>query len=205
MKTAVLLSYKGLGTNLLHLAYCHEIAKRFGPITIITICKNLEQALIEDPLINEVIYLDKYYKKFFDIFSLSKLLKKINISNLFIYYPSLRYLLASKIAGIKNIYYYPVFTKKNLHLVKAAKEFTEKTLKIKNCPTETELFINQKRKEENIKKIDKTKKNIILGVGSSGPTTRWGANNFINLIEKLNINDNYFYYLKIYNLFLQFY
>ena len=58
MKTAVLLSYKGLGANLLHLSYCHEIAKRFGPISIITLCKNLEEALIKDPLVKEVIYLE---------------------------------------------------------------------------------------------------------------------------------------------------
>jgi hypothetical protein len=51
MKTAILLSYKGLGANLLHLSYCHEIAKKIGPVTIITLCKNLEQAISKDPLI----------------------------------------------------------------------------------------------------------------------------------------------------------
>ena len=28
--TGIFLSYKGLGTNILHLSYCHEIAKRDG-------------------------------------------------------------------------------------------------------------------------------------------------------------------------------
>ena len=41
MRTCVYLSYKGLGANLLHLAYCHEIAKKYGPITILTLCANL--------------------------------------------------------------------------------------------------------------------------------------------------------------------
>ena len=45
MKTVVLLSYTGLGSNLLHLSYCHQIAKKFGPVTIITLCENLSQAL----------------------------------------------------------------------------------------------------------------------------------------------------------------
>ena len=58
MKTGILLSYKGLGSNLLHLSYCHEIAKKYGPVTIITLCKNLEQALSDDPLIKEIIFLD---------------------------------------------------------------------------------------------------------------------------------------------------
>ena len=62
MKTAVLLSYTGLGSNLLHLSYCHQIAKKFGPVTIITLCENLSQALSKDPLVREVIYLKQYYK-----------------------------------------------------------------------------------------------------------------------------------------------
>ena len=28
MKTAILLSYTGIGSNLLHLSYCHQIAKK---------------------------------------------------------------------------------------------------------------------------------------------------------------------------------
>ena len=75
MKTGIFLSYIGLGSNLLHLTYCHQIAKKYGPVSVVTICKNLEQALEDDPLIKEVIYIDNYYKKFFDIFKLSKLLK----------------------------------------------------------------------------------------------------------------------------------
>ena len=50
MKTCVYLSYKGLGANLLHLAYCHEIARKYGSVTIITLCNNLEAALKDDPL-----------------------------------------------------------------------------------------------------------------------------------------------------------
>ena len=103
MKTAVILSYKGLGANLLHLTYCHEIAKKFGPITIITLCKNLEEVLSKDPLIKKIIYLDKYYKKFLDIFNLSNFLKKLQLENIFIFYPSFRYFIASKIAKINSM------------------------------------------------------------------------------------------------------
>jgi len=186
MKTAVLLSYKGLGSNLLHLVYCHELAKKFGPITVITLCKNLEQVISKDPLIKEVIFLDKYNKKFLDIINLSKFLKKLDLNNIFIYYPSIRYFIASKFAGIKNIYTYPLFKKKNLHLVSAAKEFTESSIQIKNCPTETNIFIDKNDLEKIYQNIDINKKKILLGIGSSGPTTRWGSHNFINLIKKLN-------------------
>lgn len=195
MKTAVFLSYKGLGANLLHLSYCHEIAKKFGPVTIITLSDKLKSAISSDPHISEVIYLEKYHKKFFDIWHLGIFLKKLNLDNIFIYYPSFRYFIASKIANIKNVYCYPLFKKKNLHLVDAAKKFTEKSLNIDNCSTETNLYIDKKKQKEFLNKINRNKKNIMLGVGSSGPTTRWGSENFINLIKKLNKNNDYFFFL----------
>jgi len=195
MKTAVILSYKGLGANLLHLTYCHEIAKKYGPITIITLCKNLEEALSKDPLIKEILYLDKYYKKVFDIFNLSNFLKKLQLENIFIFYPSFRYFIASKIAKINNVHCYPLFKKKKLHLVNAAKKFTEQSLKIENCSTETNLYIDKQKQKEAINKINQDKKNIILGIGSSGPTTRWGSKNFINLIKKLDQKLDCFFFL----------
>ena len=194
MKTGILLSYKGIGSNLLHLSYCHEIANKFGPVTIITLCKNLQPILSEDPLIKEVICLENYYKKFLHIYKLSRIFKKMNLDNLFIYYPSIRYFIAGKISGIKNVYTYS-FSKKNLHLVNAAKTFTEKNLKIENCPTETKIFISQKKRELVLKEINKNKKNIIIGAGSSGPTTKWGELNFINLINKLNERKDCFFYI----------
>ena len=140
MKTGIYLSYIGLGANLLHLSYCHQIAKKYGPVTIITLCKNLKEALADDPLIEDVYYLDKYHKKLLDIFNLSKILKQFHFQNLLIYYPSFRLYFAAKIAGIDNIWSYKSNNKKNLHLVKSAKELTENFLDIDNCPTETNFF-----------------------------------------------------------------
>ena len=71
MRVGIFLSYKGLGSNLLHLAYCHEIAKIYGPVSLVTICKNLKETLEGDPLIKEVIYIEKYYKKLSDTLKLS--------------------------------------------------------------------------------------------------------------------------------------
>lgn len=192
MKTGIFLSYKGLGANLLHLSYCHQIAKKFGPVKLITLCPNLNKLLEDDPAFSEIIYLDKFHKRFFDLFKLSNFLKKYNFENIFIFYPSLRHYLSCKIAGIKNIYQYPLFKKKNLHLVEAAKDFTEKSLNIKNCPTESKIVVNnlkaQKYKNNDLKKI-------VLGISSSGPTTKWGYDNFTSLIKELNKLDNFHFYL----------
>ena len=192
MKTGIFLSYKGLGANLLHLSYCHQIAKKFGPVSLITLCPNLDKVLKDDPSFKEVIYLNKFHRKLFDLFKLSNFIKKFNFENIFIFYPSVRHYLSSKLAGIKNIYHYPLLNKKNLHLVEAAKKFTENSLNIENCPTETKILINhsklEKYKTNNLKKI-------ILGISSSGPTTKWGYGNFIKLIKKLNQLDDFYFYL----------
>ena len=123
---------------------------------------------------------------------LSGFLKQLSLDNIFIFYPSIRHYLSSKLAGIKNIYHYPLFKKKNLHLVHAAKKFTEKSLNIENCPTETKIVIDRSKIEKY--KINNLKK-IILGISSSGPTTKWGYENFTKLIKKLNEIDNFYFYL----------
>ena len=194
MKTGIYLSYVGLGANLLHLSYCHQVAKKNGPVTIITLCKNLEAALADDPLIEKVFYIDQYHKKFIDILNLAKVLKSFNFKNLLIFYPSIRLYLSAKIAGIKNIKIYNSFKKKNLHLVKAAKKLTEDFLKINDCPTETSFFIN-KEKLNKINKEFENKFKMVIGAGSSGPTTRWGSKNFSELINQLNKSDDYFFFL----------
>ena len=193
MKTGIYLSYIGLGANLLHLSYCHQIAKKHGPVTIITLCKNLKEALVDDPLIEKVYYLDKYQKKFIDILKLSKILKEFNFQNFLIFYPSLRIYLAAKIAGIKSIWSYKFFKKKNLHLIDAAKSLTKTFLKIDSCLTETNFFIKDERILNVNRELNNNSFRIVIGAGSSGPTTRWGSNNFARLINNLNDTGDFFF------------
>ena len=192
MKTGIFLSYKGLGANLLHLSYCHEIGKKFGPVSLITLNNKVNEVLKFDNNFNEIIHLKKFHKKFIDIFKLAKFIKELNLNQIFIFYPSLRYYLACKIAGINKIYCYPLLKKNNLHLVQAAKKFTENSLKIKDCPTETRIFIDNNNlgisKNNNLK-------TITLGIGSSGFATKWGYKNYANLINKLNTKYDLNFYL----------
>ena len=192
MKTAIFLSYKGLGSNLLHLSYCHQISKKFGPLKLITLNNKINQILKFDHHFDEVIYIDNYYKKTTDIFKLAGFFNKLKLDQIFIFYPSARYFLASKIAGIKKIHHYPLFIKNKLHLVEAAKKFTERVINISQCPTETKIYVDK----ENLG-INKNNnfKSIILGIGSSGPTTKWGYEKYINLINYLNERYNLNFYL----------
>ena len=102
---------------------------------------------------------------------------------------------AAKIAGIDNIWSYKSKNKKNLHLVKSAKELTENFLNIDNCLTETNFFIDKDRITKVKDELNNNSYKIVIGAGSSGPTTKWGEKNYINLINKLNLQDNYFFYI----------
>ena len=195
MKSCIYLSYKGLGANLLHLAYCHEIAKKYGPVTIITLCGNLEAALKDDPLIEKIIFINKYHKRFIDILKLKKLLDTFNFDQIFIFYPSLRIYLASILSNIKKVFCYPLLKKNKLHLVDVAKKFTEESLGINNCNTEANFFIKKDKIENINKNLDSKKFKIIIGAGSSGITTKWGAKNFYRLINKLNDNGDYHFFI----------
>ena len=195
MKTCIYLSYKGLGANLLHLSYCHEIAKKYGSVTIITLCNNLEVALKDDPLIEKVVFISEYHKRFIDVLKLKKFLNTFNFDQIFIYYPSLRIYLASILSNIKKVNSYPIFKKKNLHLIEAAKKFTERSLGIINCPTETKFFIKEDKIKEINKNFDTHKFRIVIGAGSSGLTTRWVTRNFCDLINKLNHSGDYLFFI----------
>ena len=195
MNVGIFLNYIGLGSNLLHLSYCHEIAKKYGPVTIVTLCKNLDQALEDDPNIKEVVLIKKN-KKITDIPNISINLKKLLLNKIFIFYPSPRLFIAAKFAGIKEIYNYPLFKKKKLHLVSAAKKFTCKSLNINFCPTETKFFVSKEKINIAKKYFKESQYNIIIGAGSSGPDTRWGEKNFTTLINRLNENGSYFFYIQ---------
>ena len=195
MNVGIYLNYIGLGSNLLHLSYCHEIAKKYGPVKIITLCKNLDQALEDDPNIKEVVFVEKN-NRITDILNISKKLKKLSLNKIFIFYPSPRLFFAAKLAGIKDVFNYPLFKKKNLHLVNTAQKFTCESLNINFCPTETKFFVNQNKLENSKKYFNSDQYNIVIGAGSSGPDTRWGEKNYISLINQLNKSGNYFFYIQ---------
>ena len=195
MNTACFLPYIGLGSCLLHMAYIHEFAKNEGPIVVLTFSKTLSDALKFDPNIKEVIVIEKFHKKFFDIFKFSNYLKKLNLKKLYIFKCSLRFYFAAKLAGIYSKSY-PFYKKKNLHLVKQGKEFTMKNLRLKNCSTETRLHLNEDLLKDT-KRFMNSKKNILIAPSSSGPTTMWKTSYFINLMKELDSKLNCFFVIAV--------
>ena len=146
--------------------------------------------LVDDKHIDEIIILDrpKNNKGSHDGLSgflkLSKELKQRQFDKVFIYNGSLRYLLISKLAGIKSISQYPLFRKKD-NIVTSAKIFTEYELG-SIVSTQPELKINQESFNKVNQSFSKEFKHICLGISASGPTKRWNIENFITLCKKVN-------------------
>ena len=156
MYTGVLLSYVGIGANLLHLSYVHEIAIKYGPIELITFSEKIPLILKYDPAFKNISFINKYNKKFIDIFKFSNFLRSKKLDKLYIFYPSVRLKIAGKLAGIPEVKCYPLFKKNKLHLVKAAQNFTKQVLNIDDCKTETKFFLSKEEKEKSslfIKKL----------------------------------------------------
>ena len=192
MKVLVIQPKIGMGDMIIYLPYIHAISKYYkNSISILAKDNSRAQELLDDDQhIKEILFLDRKKDKsglHDGIGGFIKLVKKIrskNFDKVFIFNSSLRYLLLSKFAGIKNIAQYPLFRKKD-NIVTSAKIFTEHEL---NTIISTQPIL--KLKKEKIKNFENNKKkkfrHICLGISASGPTKRWDIKNYINLCKKIN-------------------
>ena len=89
--------------------------------------------------------------------------------------------------GIKDIHQYSLFTKKNQNIVDAAKKFIKQNLNL-TIESDPKILINDKSVQD-VKskfKINNDQKNIMLGIGGSGPTKRVPATTFIKLMRLIS-------------------
>ena len=197
MKVLVIQPKIGMGDMVIYLPYIHAISKKYQTPVSILVKENsrANQLLAEDKHIKEILILDRaknnsgVHDGLSGFFKLSKDLKLKKFNKVFIFSSSLRYLLISKIAGIKNISQYPLFRKKD-NIVTSAKIFTENELG-DIVSTQPELKISDDKVNKEKQKFSKEFKHICLGISASGPTKRWDIKNFIKLcINKFNMQHN---------------
>ena len=192
MKVLVIQPKIGMGDMVIYLPYIHAISKKYQTPVSILVKENsrANQLLADDKYIKEIIILDRSknntgaHDGVVGFFQLSKELKKHQFDKVFIYNGSLRYLLISKLAGIKSIAQYPLFRNKD-NIVTSAKIFTENEL---NSIVSTQSILNiSKDKFEKVRNsFSKDFKHICLGISASGPTKRWDIKQFIKLCEMIN-------------------
>jgi len=196
MKILVIQNKMGIGDMVIYLPFIEAISKKFNtPVSILVKeSSKAVQFLKDSNIINKIIILDRNNKQkngrhegLIGFYSLVKDLKQHNFDKVFIFNSSFRFNLIARISGIKDIHQYPLLHKKNQHVIEAAKELLKSKLGL-NVESDPKIFINNQsvQKVRSKYKINNDEKNILLGIGGSGPTKRIPAIIFIKLMRLIS-------------------
>ena len=192
MKILAIQNRMGIGDMVIFLPYIEAVAKKYNSQVTLLVKENskAEHLIKDNKYINEIIILkrDQTKKDFHDglngFFRLVSDIKKYQFDKVLIFNSSLRYKLVCKFAGINDIYQYPLFKKKNQHIIEAANKLLKNNF---NLEIKSDPVIDVK--DENVQKI-KLKfnfsdevKNILLGIGGSGPTKRIPPKIFVEFMD----------------------
>ncbi len=202
MNILVIQNRMGIGDMVIFLPFIEAIAKKYNTSVTLLIKESTKAREYTNNLnfIKKIIYLKRNKKNdlhngLSGFFNLKNELKNNSFDKVFIFNSSIRYRLICKIAGIKNIYQYPLFDKKGQHVIEAAQNLLNKIdLNIESNP---QIKVN----ESSIKlaahkySIKKNKINILLGIGGSGPTKRMPAEKFKEFIGLAIKNHDCMFYL----------
>ena len=194
MNILVIQNRMGIGDMVIFLPFIQAIANKYNsPVTLLIKASTKAEEYTKNlNYIKKIIYLRRENKNdlhsgLSGFFNLKNEIKKYSFDKVFIFNSSLRYRLVCKIAGIKDIYQYPLFKKKEQHIIRAAQKLLENiNLKVASNP---QIEINRSSIQIAIQKfkILNSKINILLGIGGSGPTKRIPADKFkkfISLVDK---------------------
>ena len=187
MKILAIQNRMGIGDMVIFLPFIEAIAKKYNSPVSILVKENSKasQFLHKNKYIEKIIILDRGNKNskhtgFLGSLRLASDIKKYNFEKVFIFNSSLRFYLICKLAGINKIYQYPLFKKKNQHVIETAQNFIKKELDTfveSNPLIEINSSLIQNAKSEY--NINSNQTNIVLGIGGSGPTKRIPAEKFI--------------------------
>jgi len=196
MKILVVQNKMGIGDMIIYLPFIDAISKKFNvPISILVKeSSKADQFLKNNKIIEKIIILKQgnklngaEHQGFKGFFNLARELRQHNFDKIFIFNSSLRFNLIARFASIKDIHQYPLFDKKNQHIIDAPKKLLNKELSL-DVQNDPEISVNEKSvlQAKSKYKINHNNKNILLGVGGSGPTKRIPAKTFIKLIHLIS-------------------
>ena len=204
MKILAVQNRKGIGDTVIFLPFIEAISKKyFVPIDLLVRDNSkAEQFLSDTEYIDDIHILERNdqsngkHDGLFGALKLIKDLKSKNFDKIFIFNSSLRFNLIAKLAGIKEIFQYPLFKKEKQHIIGAAKTFLKNSINVENF-NNSNIKISKNQSEKTISKFNINKKdtNILLGIGGSGPTKRVPAKIFIKFMEKLSENKSCRFFL----------
>jgi len=193
MKILAVQNKMGVGDMVIFLPYIEAISKKFSTPVSILVKESSKaiQFLKNNKTIDQIIILNRGNKiknrshdGMIGSYNLAKDLRGYNFDKIFIFNSSFRYNLIARFAGIKDIYQYPLFKKKNQHIIGAAKKFLKKELSLE-IESDPKISVNDQlvKNSKSKYKINDEEINIVLGIGGSGPTKRVPAKIFINFMS----------------------
>ncbi len=137
MKILAVQNRMGIGDMVIFLPFIEAISKKFNsPVSLLVKeSSKADEYLQNTKYIDQIIPLLRNNKNLehdgiTGFFKLANKLRKYKFDKIFIFNSSARFNLIAKIAGIQNVYQYPVFNKKNQHIIKTAQKFIKKELNI---------------------------------------------------------------------------
>jgi len=193
MKILAIQNRMGIGDMVIFLPFIEAIAKKYETSVSILVKENSKasQFLKNIKYIDNIIILERNNKDgrhdgFLGSIHLINDLKKFNFEKVFIFNSSLRFNLISRLARINKIYQYPLFKKKNQHIIYAAQDFLNSKLNL-NVESNPEIKLDDLlvKNSKNKYNININQINILLGIGGSGPTKRIPAEKFIKFMEMI--------------------
>lgn len=191
-KGLIIQTRPGVGDLCMFLPYIQQIKEHNKDFAFTLVTKKrtaAKQILKYDQSINQIVYLEDETiattkSKINNFFKLLNFIKNNNFSKIYIMHFSIFWFLLAKISGIKNIYKYGIL-KKNVDIYLNALEQNKRWLQDPNLSSQTKIVYPQNNSKNN--------NQIIIGIGSSGPTKKWPTENYIELIKKINDKNIKFY------------
>ena len=193
MRILAIQNRMGIGDTVIFLPYIQKISEKFNTPVNLLVKKNskADQFLDQTNYIDEIIHLEQDNKKekhdgLVGAFRLAQELKRYKFNKVFIFNSSLRFNIIARLARIRNIYQYPLFTKKNQHIIKPAITLIKESLNV-DVNNNPRINVDENLSKLAISKynINKKKLNILLAIGGSGPTKRIPANTFLSVMKKI--------------------
>jgi len=194
MKILAVQNRMGIGDTVIFLPFIETISRKFNTPVSLLVKKSskADKYIKHTDYLDKLIFLERNNKKnerhngIIGSVRLAKELKKNQFDKIFIFNSSLRFNLIARMAGIKEIYQYPLFKKTNQHIVQPAKDLIKKNLGV-DVVKDPQIGINTNLIKEAFLKfnINSNELNILLGIGGSGPTKRIPSKTFLSVMEKI--------------------
>jgi heptosyltransferase-2 len=194
MKILAVQNRMGIGDTVIFLPFIETISRKFNTPVSLLVKKSskADQYIKQTDYLDKLIFLERNNKKnerhngIIGSIRLATELKKNQFDKIFIFNSSLRFNLIARMAGIKEIYQYPLFKKTNQHIVQPAKDLIKTNLGV-DVVKDPQIGINTNLIKEAFLKfnINSNELNILLGIGGSGPTKRIPSKTFLSVMEKI--------------------